>query len=135
MIDFYLFLPKELEEKINKNPLSIEAFEKILNSCEVTFSCHAKAYVIHSNTAESKVNIDIGLNQNQQEQQIGLVHEVTHCVYGAASWSILDLNEEQKKVSDSIELLIENEAQRFYQENKDFINATYEKLLTQNKAK
>lgn len=135
MMDFYLFLPKQLEEKIKQYPLTISTFEHILSICPIKFSSHKKSYTNYSQEESSKTEIEIGLMQPLEEQQIGLIHEIVHCAYGAGSWSILDLTQEQKKISDSIEALIENEAQRFYKENKDFVNATYEKLLIQNIAK
>jgi len=111
---------EELKKLIKEKPLTKERIKYVLqNKIEKIVFDDADTSLIRPGVVNHKYIIHIGLREPLEERKISLIHEICHAFYEAGA---LEAEE-----------MIEKEAQRFYKENKDFVEELYLRLFNEAK--
>ena len=124
---------KELDKLIKEKPLTKERINYVLqNKIEnIEFSdIFEISQIMPYNN--NKYIIFISLQQPLEEREISLIHEICHAYYkvGGITASTPWFGPERRK-AEKIEKRIDEEAQRFYKENKDFVKELYLRLSSE----
>lgn len=119
---------EEVESLVKENPLTQKTLNYILenNIEKVLLSDVSSMIAACMPLRNDQYTIFIGLYQDLEEQEIGLIHELAHIHYKVggltpATPSFGPENEKNKK----IENILEKESIRFYKKNRTFVRQIY----------
>jgi len=119
------YTSQELEELVKGRPLTKESVNYVLQNkikeISVVDYVNKNAYAIPS--CDGRYSIIIASNLSQEERSQSLIHEICHVNYRALGIYMGTPHFGPKREeARRIEEILEKEAQRWYRENKDFIN-------------
>ena len=124
---------QELEKLIYEKPLTQESINYVLHNKInkiVLLNESSTAFISPIGTGDEDFNIFIPAKFSLEERSQCLIHEICHAHYEAGGIGLvggfrsLSERNDRKRMED----LIENESQRFYKENKEFIISIAEKI-------
>ncbi len=110
-----------LEAKMKEKPLTREKLLSFLRNEVEYVAADLPEKGAHLIKHGGKYRISIGFLYSRSEQEISLIHEISHVVYEAMDW----IHNPHKQ---EMENLIELESRRFYEENTEFVRDLYAKL-------
>ena len=117
------YSPEELKSIIKKEPLTPERIEHVMkyHRVRILFSKEAISSVA-LDCERDKYLIIINSLDNAEKQKKDLAHKLVHVWYNASMLAV-------KGTCSKIEGLVVKESERFYNQNKPYIDNLYAKLL------
>ncbi|MBI4140887.1 hypothetical protein HY485_03565, partial [Candidatus Woesearchaeota archaeon] len=129
-MDFFprLWTPEKLKLFVKQRPLvpvDVDYFVNNLLKKVIFLKCVENAFIHMDNSDNRKGYIvKIGLGYSQEERKIALVHEIVHAAY-AVFPPLMPADFCDDGCHKELESIVESEAQRFCQDNKEFVDKVY----------
>lgn len=126
-----LWTPEQLKDFVKQRPLKVSDVQFFVDGVlrGVSFMTGVKNAFLEVDNLDNPTGytIKIGLSYPQEEREIALIHEIIHAAYDVKTyWLPVEFTENGR--AEELEAIIEAEAQRFCQENKEFVAEMYATL-------